>query len=463
LRNGCQTPLCREGDPFYGHLKKHLIARTGLAYYDDRDDLLAETIGRRLSELGLRDCFTYAELLADASQGSAEMDALIAQLTVGETYFFRDSEQFDALRRVVLPDILDRKQSSRQLHIWSAGCANGAEPYSLAILLGRELAYRIAGWEVSIFATDINQRSLAEAQEGKFHAWALRATSEEVKRDCFSSDGRVWTIHPEYKEWISFAPLNLVECEFSSPRREIAGFDLILCRNVMIYFGAEVNRRLIRQFYASLAGNGWFLVGATEHNPENFTAFRAVTEAGATVYQKREQQAPQTSATATCPLLPLPLLPPLAPITARPASGPPAGPRDTLGCRDIDGLRQLVDRGDWKSALQHCQGLFAQESLNPVVYFYHALVLDKMGVPAEAERSFRQAIYLDRNFAMAHYHLGLALKRQEDPPRAGRSFANVLKLLSDMRDEQIVLDGAGVTVAGLRKLAAMHLENLGCK
>jgi chemotaxis protein methyltransferase CheR len=463
LRNGCQTPLCREEDPFYGHLKKHLIARTGLAYYDNRDDLLAETIGRRLSELGLHDCFTYAELLADANQGSAEMDALIAQLAVGETYFFRDGEQFDALRRIVLPEILERKQSSRRLRIWSAGCANGAEPYSLAILLGRELAHRIAGWEVSIFATDINQRSLAEAQEGRFHEWALRATSEEVKRECFSSDGRVWTIHPEYKQWISFAPLNLVECEFSSPGREIAGFDLILCRNVMIYFGAEVTRRLIRQFYGSLAGNGWFLVGATEHSLENFSAFRAVNVPGATVYQKSEKQAPQIPATANCPL-PLPILPPLpAPIAGRPAFGAHGGPRDASQCRDIDGLRQFADQGDWASALQHCQRLIAQDSLHPVVYFYHAFALEQMGVRAEAERSFRQAIYLDRNFAPAHYHLGLALKRQEDPRRAGRSFENVLKLLSGMRDEQIVLDAAGLTVAGLRKLAKTHLENLGRK
>jgi chemotaxis protein methyltransferase CheR len=145
LRDGRETPLRPDKDPCYGHLKNHLIASTGLAYYDDRDALLAELIGRRLVELGLRDCASYAEFLADGKVGSGEMDALIAQLTVGETYFFRDREQFDAIRDTILPDILERNQSRRQLRIWSAGCANGAEPYSLAMLMGRELAHRLAG------------------------------------------------------------------------------------------------------------------------------------------------------------------------------------------------------------------------------------------------------------------------------------------------------------------------------
>ena len=144
-------------EPAYSRLKSNLIASTGLAFYADRDTLLSELIQRRLSELGLRNCSSYAKFLADGEKGSAEMEHLIAQLTIGETYFFRDEEQFAAIRDIILPDILKRKRASKQLRIWSAGCATGAEPYSLAILLAHDLADRIEGWQIRIYATDLNQ------------------------------------------------------------------------------------------------------------------------------------------------------------------------------------------------------------------------------------------------------------------------------------------------------------------
>ena len=151
-------------------------------------------IDGRLSELGLHDCSSYVAYLADGEKGSAEMEILIAQLMIGETYFFRDEAQFAAIRDVILPDILERNKS-RQLRIWSAGCSTGAEPYSLAILLAQQLGDRISDWQISIHATDLNRGYLSEAAEGKFRAWALRSTSDDIKRDCFSNDGSVWSIH----------------------------------------------------------------------------------------------------------------------------------------------------------------------------------------------------------------------------------------------------------------------------
>jgi chemotaxis protein methyltransferase CheR len=117
-------------DPSYPRLKAHLIESTGLAYYSDKDPDLAARISRRLSKVLLRDCDSYLNLLTDHEKGQAELDELIADLTIGETYFFRYREQFDALRATVLPDIIARNRTARRLRIWSAGCATGAEAYS---------------------------------------------------------------------------------------------------------------------------------------------------------------------------------------------------------------------------------------------------------------------------------------------------------------------------------------------
>jgi chemotaxis protein methyltransferase CheR len=433
-------------DAAYNKLKDHLIQTTGMAFYADRDKLLTDVIGVRLSDLGLHDCFSYGEFLADGEAGIAEMEVLITKLTIGETYFFRDESQFAAIRDIILPAILERNKSTRHLRIWSAGCSTGAEPYSLAILLADQLADQIAGWQIEIHATDLNRRYLREGAEGKFREWALRCTPEEVKRNCFSNEGPIWTIHPRYKERISFRHMNLVENESPSPLSDGTQFDLILCRNVMIYFAPEVSHRLIGRLHQSLGDDGWLVVGASEHTPDGYQAFRTVRAAGATLYQKMALPARQIEVAPEV-------------FVARPPNGEldhsTAAQPDLA---DMQGLRQLTDRGEWRGAAEYGQRLLTQDRLNPAIHFYQALIFENLGIADESERSLRHAIYLDRHFALAHYHLGLFLKRDRQTGAAARSFGNVLKVLTGMPDDAVVTGGSGVTVTGLKELAKMHLE-----
>ena len=445
-------------DPAYSPLKEQLIASTGLAFYADRDEPLTDLIGKRLSVLGLRDCSRYAAFLADGEAGRAEMEVVIAELTIGETYFFRDPEQFAAIRDVILPDILHRKLLSRQLLIWSAGCATGAEPYSLAILLARELGDQMAGWQIGIHATDLNRSFLARAAEGKFRAAALRFTSDKMKRECFLKEGLTWTIQPRYRQWISFHQMNLVENQFpaSFPTGDV--FDLILCRNVMIYFSREASGRLIGQFHQALGAGGWLVVGAAECNLDKLKVFRAVKAHGARLFQKMQrrlgpvQAAPRVAAEERSqgPVVALPEL------AERLAQFAPA--QVFSGQPNLEGLRQLADQGDWQGAAQYGKRLLTRNGLNAEVHFYHALIFEKLGIVNEPEQSLRHAIYLDRNFALAHYHLGLALKRDGKERAAQRCFGNVLRVLDGMPGHALVTAGPEVTVAGLKELARLHLE-----
>lgn len=439
------------GDPSYQRLKNQLIASTGLAFYLDRDSELIELIQRRLSELQLRDCTSYTKLLADSVVGEAEMNILITKLTIGETSFFRDAEQFTAIRDVILPDILERKQSSKQIRIWSAGCATGAEPYSLAIMLARDMADRIAGWEIRIVATDLNRDFLTRAEEGKFRSWALRSTPDEVRRECFSQEGQTWTIHPRYKQWISFRQMNLVESELSTRRGE--EFDLILCRNVMIYFSPDSNRRLIGKFYQALDDDGWLVVGSSEHNLENYKNFSGVDATGARIYQKRAAERPRPEAKPKERVQPLLLPEPKRrPMPPRPRIEAPQPAERT----DMEGFRKLADSGDWQSAARYGQRLLAQDRLNPEIHFYLALIFENLGIVDEPQRSLRQALYLDRNFALAHYHLGCALRRDGQTALAARSFGNVVKVLNGIPDESPVMAGRGITAIRLKELARRH-------
>lgn len=455
-------------DPDYRRLKDRLIEFTGLAYYSDKDEDLAGRISRRFSELGLRDCASYLDLLQDDRKGESELDALIAELTIGETYFFRHREQFDALRSIVLPGILDRNQALRRLHIWSAGCATGAETYSIALLLRQDFADRIAGWDVNILGTDINRQFLSRACEGRFEDWAFRSVSDDFKGRHFRQAGKSWLIAQECKEWVSFQYHNLVRHVFPSLVNNLSAFDLILCRNVMIYFGPTVVQSIVAHFRECLVEGGWLVVGHAEPSAEIFRDFRVVSAPGTTLYQKEPGLTVPAALTELLPGLslttsvlrglgPEPILPSVVP------SPPPTMPEraDPLSERapDLAKVCMLADRGQWESAAKLCRELLEKDGLDPALHFYHALVLEQIGLAADAEQCLRRAIYLDRKFVLAHYHLGLFLQKRR-PQNAARSFENVLGLLFLHEDSHKFPYGDGITAAELRELTKMHLEVL---
>lgn len=448
-------------DPGYCLLKSRLISVTGLSYYRDRDEDFVERIGARLSELGLPNCTAYSNLLDDENTGPDEFVTIAARLNIGETYFFRDREQFDAIRDVIVPEILNRNQSHRTIRIWCAGCANGAEPYSLAILLESEFKDRLADWKVSILGTDISRQALAEAESGKYGQWALRCTTDVLRGQCFSSAGGSFVIRPEYRKWVSFARMNLADGWTPSSSNGIGNFDLILCRNVMIYFAPELKSQLLVKFHDSLTPGGWLLVGAVEHDLENFKTFRSVSSAGVTLYQNHEPWRSVYSdfspvdipPARVLPTFPLPLIEPVH------AEASQADEKADAPC--LDELRELAGRGDWQSARSCCDRLLAVDVLNPIVHFYHALTFEHLGVPAASERSLRQAIYLDRRFALAHYHLGLSLAKEKQTIHAARALRNALLILSEASDDAVVQEGGGVTAAELKMLTKKQLEILG--
>jgi chemotaxis protein methyltransferase CheR len=444
-------------DPLFPSLKAHLVESTGLTYYADKDVDLALRVRRRLSIVGAPDCASYLDILHDPVRGAAELDSLIEEVTIGETYFFRHREHFDALRDLVFPDLIARNRANRRLRIWCAGCADGPEPYSLAILLKRDMAPLLTGWEVSILGTDINRRCLARAREGNFEAWALRSTPQDLRSNCFRKDGRLWSLAPVYKEWVSFQYHNLAEHSFPSLVNNLCSFDLIICRNVTIYFGGDLTQRVIRQFHDCLVPGGWLLVGPSEPNMTYFLSFRTVNAPGVTLYQKQASELVGQDCI-------------LQPIFNRPACDEANATSWSIDNRpQVDNLpdlptladvRRYADEGAWESAVRGCEQLLQKDSLNSAVHFYHALVLEQMGRHDEAERSLRQAIYLDRQFVLAHYYLGLFLQSRGNGRQAERCFENALDLLLSRGDADIFADADGITVAELRKLAKIHIEIL---
>src|SRR5574340_47856 len=413
-------------DPVYPHLKRFVLDHTGLGYFADRDEDFAARLGRRLAVGG---CRAYLDRLRNHGRG--EMDALVGELTLGETYFFRQREHFDFLRDSVFPALFAQNRPSRTLSIWSAGCATGAEPYSIAMLLRREFAREIKDWEIAILGTDINVEFLARAREAVYDDWAFRETPPEVREACFRRQDRRWALLPEYKRGVAFHYHNLVA---GSPPHG-GPFDLIMCRNVMIYFGPEQAASVASLFYDALAGHGALLVGHAEFNPAIFRQFRTVVAFNTTVYQKPSGQVPPSAPR------PEPEIPQATPIEPRsrhlPAAPPPAA-RETPMLEDV---RAHADRGEWQQAAAECAELIRANPLNAPAHFTAGLVFEHTGRAAEAEAALRRAIYLDRRFTMAHYHLGICLQSTGNSAQARKAFGNALNLLSERPDDEILEHG----------------------
>lgn len=444
-------------DPAYAGLKEFIIQTTGLSYYLDKDADLIARLERRMLTANCSGADSYRTLLGDPTRGPFEVDALVAELTIGETFFFRHREMFDALQTVVLPERIEANRFGRQLRIWSAGCATGAEPFSVSILLRRHLAELVSGWELTILGTDINRQFLARARSARFDEWALRATPEDVRRACFALVDGSWSLHPSYREGVFFQYHNLVTDPAPSVVNNLMAFDVILCRNVSIYFSPDVVQRLVHRFHECLVPGGWLLVGHAEPNLETFRDFRTVNSPGAVLYRREHERAPVQAVLWQPPDL-------SALDSTSPAStfspDPPSPSLPPAIAEEMATIRHLADTGKWAQAESLCNDLVARSPLVAGAHFYRGLVLEQRGDHAAAEQALRRAIYLDRRFVLAHYYLGLLAQKRGDYLQASRSFRNAIRLLSPVPDAHIYAEGEGITAGELRRLAEMSLATL---
>lgn len=460
-------------EPSFGTLKRYVIQTTGLSYYEDKDRDLARAVARALGGAAFPSVTKYLGELS-ASDGSA-LDRLVEELTIGETFFFRHTEMFDALREYVFPEIQARKSEQKHLRIWSAGCSIGAEPYSLSILLRRDLAYRFRDWTIEIIGTDINRRFLNMAREAAYESWALRGMPEEMLKSCFDRQGKRWVLKSPFTEGVTFQQHNLVRDRFPSLGNNLFALDLIICRNVMIYFTHDTVRQLAGQFHQSLVPGGWLVVGHAEPHTEIFRAFRTVNAPGAILYQRDVANALSSEAIELLDRLKRPAPPPAwkppvlevtsPPVPAKIREPVPPRPEPIKGrgkeeCLSLENLRQLADAGDLPAARACCEYLLQREKLNPELHLLYGLILEQSEAFDAAREALRRVVYLDRSLVLGHYHLAMVQRRLGEISQSHRSLRNAWALTEGLAEDEPVRYGDGMTIGDLRSAIAMHMNHL---
>jgi chemotaxis protein methyltransferase CheR len=461
------NPLLDAGFP---NLKSRIIERTGHFYYQDKDDLLWERVRKRMRATGLGDSGQYLALLDDKISGPTEWTKLEAEITIGETFFFRYAEQFTALRDTILPEIIERKQGERRLRIWSAGCATGAEPYSLAILVSELLGSQLDQWRTTIVGTDINESFLEVARQARFGKWALRSMqTSERDRYFLPGKGEQWQLRPEFRSLVRFERHNLLSLLDGTSPLEFSDFDLILCRNVLIYFHPDTVAQVVQALRDCLSEKAWMLLGHAEPSPAFASMMQALSLPGTVAYRQGAGENPPPKAKAPepwAPLIPSPEKPtaqPKPPAPARPSVPPPAPTQPVSASLPepdslLDQVRDLANLGDFRTAQTLCARALGAHSLNPALHLYQGLIAQALNRPEEAEKSFLKGIYLDKSFAMAHYHLGLLLLAEGRHGPGRRSLANAARIAAGLSDDHEIEEADGLTARDLLNLVRIHLE-----
>jgi len=470
-------------------LSVFLAKEMGLLFPRGRWGELESGLRAAARQLGRPDAEECARWLTSAPLTRSQVETLAAFLTVGETYFFRDPQTFQAVEREILPALIRaRRGKDQRLRLWSAGCSTGEEPYSLAILLNRLLP-DLAEWNVTLLATDINPAALKKAMTGVYGNWSFRGAPSSFQTLYFTREGEGrFRVAERVGRLVSFEYLNLAEDGYPSLASNTNAMDLIFCRNVLMYFAPEVTRGVVGKLHRSLVADGWLVLGPAEHLPARFAPFRAVNFAGSLCYRKTEAEPPRVAPIPGH----APPEQPTAQIITEPQPGagpaePPASPgalpesgreyrealalyregryqqaaerlgelqdRNELPAEGVPLLiRAHANRGALSEALMTCEEALGRDKLDPALHLLRAEILQEQGRLDEAQATLKRALFLDPGLVLAHFALGNLTLWSGSPERARKHFANALELLAGVAPDAILPGSEGLTAGRLREI-----------
>lgn len=482
--------------------------RFGLHFPSSHYGDMLRALQRAVEESGFENLRHYTDWLLSGQLSDKQLEPLITNLTIGETYFFRDSALFEGLQNVLLPGCLGAEKPVR---IWSAGCSTGEEPYSLAILLD-QMGLGGATQRVEVYATDVNVKSLAKARQAVYSRWSFRGVSEAVQQRYFCREGEHhWRLAEKIRRQVHFSYLNLANSPFVVGTNDCGRFDIILCRNVLMYFSEQRRAAILEIMAAMLTETGWLIVSPSEvglvrvarlktvnvgsmqmhRNTDGQSA--AVPVAGGSHPPQRVQPRPlmvaRPAAVAALPprcAAPKKVAPPAMTVSHNAADRPLQSALNMARQRDshaavelllplLKGLaagggesfdamlvlgRSLANLGRSEEAEQWLTKAIQGDRLQARAHYLLATVQQERGALDAAKQSLTQALYLEPDFIMATVAMGMLLAQGGQKAQAHRQWQHALRLLDALAAldaEALVPESEGVTVSHLRRMLSSLL------
>ena len=456
-------------DEEYEVVTVSLVRMAGLVFDASRRGAITAILSERMDKTKHPSVESYLAFVESVA-GMTERQQLLDAVTIQETHFFRNLPQIEALRRDVLPELLRRaRNTGRPLTIWSAGCSTGEEPYTIAMLLV-EILQGTGPYPVRILGTDVSAAALDVARAGVYSGRTIQLAEPGAVERWFDkrSDGSYSVAQP-VRDLVEFRLQNLV---IDEPPFEPGEVDLVVCRNVTIYFGRETTTRLVGSFHRLLTVGGYLVLGHAETLWQISDEFSLLPVGEAFVYRKDAvpaarrpalRGAPAAATTPSPPrrvmqnVLRVPGLRPRRHTTSEPPPRTEAA-RIPSPADDLLRAREALSRGNYDEAATLAERATATNPLLVDGYIVEGRALSNQGDDDGALAALRKAVFLDPAAAHAHFLLATTLARVGDPSGAALSFASAANTLPGASPETLseLLDGRAVSdlVDLCRQLAA---------
>ncbi len=481
-----------------------LIAKqTGIEIRAQNYGSLGDNIFTRIKALHLPGPQAYYNLLANSGgESDEEWQKFVCLVTNRESYFFRDKGQFALLRNLILPELIRRNSRTKTLRICSAGCSTGQEPYSIAILL-RELMTELEGWNVTILGIDINRESLDHAKKGCYNTWSFRQVEEDIKARYFKNSAGFYQLNEEIRSLVRFYQVNLTRDAFPRFNSDLREMDLIICRNVFIYFTDAAIAGVVEKFFHTLRPNGYLLTGHAELNTHHIKPFQVKLFPESVVYQRKsgdfqhlshqptqyesfKPQSPPLGTPVVTKETPQPSFIPARTQVSKPPSvpAPPPTTKVTTGEEDIlKEVKELVNNkayslakskleqilrkcpdhypstclmaelqanlGNYEQAKQWCQTAIGLNNLSAKPHHLIAHIEEEQGRFEDAKKALKTIIYLEPNSVAAYVNLACLYQREGDFTRAKKMQSSALKIVQSLPNETKITELDNITVGAL--------------
>lgn len=438
----------------------------------------------------------YLTILNECSVQATEMEFLISGVTVGESYFFRDKHQMTLLQKTILPTLIKHKLDNNNLtlRIWSAGCSSGEEIYTIAMML-YEMLPNMSAWHINLLATDINAEMLAKAMTGKYSEWSMRSISPYFKKTYFAQQNNSYLLKKEIVGLVKFDHLNLHEDNYPAIFNGTNAQDLILCRNVLIYFDSEQITHIMKKFSACLTAEGYLLLGASDPVRIKDTQLIFHHDMGLVFSHEAPHKIPMEVKTEEPHKQPLITPVQRDKIIHHTHKVMPIVPKK-IGIINENEILSLVKAEKWHELLtlinsteisyaknkplpvfllntkalalanlgkleesaKYYQNSLLINSTNKHTYFNYALVLLELNQFTEAEKCLKKSIFLDHEFVSAHYQLGLLLLRNKMHAAGIKSLRNALTIVKTKKKDHLVPEFPGLNYGRLTELLQYEID-----
>jgi chemotaxis protein methyltransferase CheR len=484
--------------------------QVGLDFPQKNWGSLRRTLSRGAASNGFISVAEFVKWIAETSDYEKRVDILASLLAVGETFFFRDLKTFDGIEHFIIPDVIRSKsETQKTFRIWSAGCSTGEEPYSLAILCRRTLL-PASNLQTQILATDINKESLKKAKIGFYKEWSFRGAPPWLKKDHFTKVPGGYELDSTIRSMVQFRRLNLVSFDYSSILNDFGPADLILCRNTIMYFTAEVRKKIIENLLLWLNVGGWLILGASEVPHVVHRKLRLMTLPGAIFFRRksgtedihRSFQSLEPKAIHTIKPdtkkdwwiideLQKVKAPIIKGTVRERAPSQEQKPHENLRIEQELGkarkefelanynetinilknfplniqtepallgsacyllAKAYANLGMLKEAQDSIELALNVDKLNIAYHHIYASILQAKEMPEEASKRLERILFLDPDHIMANVSLATIETKLNNKSKAVRHIRNAMTLLDGLSPEEIVPDSDGATAVHLREM-----------